>query len=248
MSQTTTTNQSPSMKITSLFEETIDKTIVDKNKRQPRRRYLGGSMLGDKCARKIQYIYKGQDPDEDKDFKAQTLRIFQLGHDLENSMAGWIRNAGFDIRTMDSNGEQFGFSIANDEIKGHIDGVICSGPLSVSYPMLWECKSANEKKFRDFKMRGIKANHTYEVQVALYQAYMELTDNPCLFTVVNKNTSEIFYELVPFNQDLAQHASDRAVDILKATKQNEMLPRIAQNRDVFDCKWCQFTDTCWGDS
>ena len=33
MSQTTTTNQSPSMKLTSLFEETIDKTIVDKNKR-----------------------------------------------------------------------------------------------------------------------------------------------------------------------------------------------------------------------
>ena len=76
---------------------------------------------------------------------------------------------------------------------------------------------------------------------------MELTDNPCLFTVINKNTSEIFYELVPFNQDLAQYASDRAVDILKATKQNEMLPRIAQNRDVFDCKWCQFADTCWSD-
>ena len=78
-------------------------------------------------------------------------------------MSGWIRNAGFDIRTMDSNGEQFGFSIAGDEVKGHIDGVICSGPLSVGYPMLWECKSANDKKFRDFKMRGIKANHTYEV-------------------------------------------------------------------------------------
>ena len=106
--------------------------------------------------------------------------------------------------------------------------------------MLWECKSANEKKFRDFRFKGIKANPTYEVQVALYQAYMELTDNPCLFTVINKNTSEIFYQLVPFNQDLAQYASDRAVDILRASKQNEMLPRIAQNKDVFDCRFCQF--------
>ena len=97
----------------------------------------------------------------------------------------------------------------------------------------------NEKKFRDFKFKGIKANPTYEVQVALYQAYMELTDNPCLFTVINKNTSEIFYQLVPFNQELAQYASDRAVDILRASKQNEMLPRIAQNKDVFDCRFCQ---------
>ena len=110
------------------FEEVIDKTIVEKNKSEPRRRYLGGSMLGDKCARKIQYTYQGQHPDEDKEFNAQTLRIFQLGHELENSMAGWIRNAGFDLRTIDKNGEQFGFSIADDEIKGHIDGVICGGP------------------------------------------------------------------------------------------------------------------------
>ena len=236
-----------SMKTKYLFEEVIDETIVDKNRKEPRRKYLGASMLGDRCARKIQYIYTGCEPDEEKKFNARTLRVFQLGHELETSMAGWIRNAGFDIRTMDSNGEQFGFSIADNEIKGHIDGVICSGPLNVSYPMLWECKSANEKKFRDFKMKGIKANHTYEVQVALYQAYMELTDNPCLFTVINKNTSEIFYELVPFNQELAQYASDRAVDILKASKQNETLPRIAQNRDVFDCKFCQFADTCWED-
>ena len=229
------------------FEEVIDKTIVEKNKSEPRRRYLGGSMLGDKCARKIQYTYQGQQPDEDKEFNAQTLRIFQLGHELENSMAGWIRNAGFDLRTIDKNGEQFGFSIADDEIKGHIDGVICGGPLDISYPMLWECKSANEKKFRDFRFKGIKANPTYEVQVALYQAYMELTDNPCLFTVINKNTSEIFYQLVPFNQDLAQYASDRAVDILRASKQNEMLPRIAQNKDVFDCRFCQYSNTCWSE-
>ena len=230
------------------FEEVINKTIVDKNKSEPKRKYLGGSMLGDKCARKIQYIYQGQQPDENKEFNAQTLRIFQLGHELENSMAGWIRNAGFDLRTLDKNGEQFGFSIADDEIKGHIDGVICGGPLDVKYPMLWECKSANEKKFRDFKFKGIKANPTYEVQVALYQAYMELTDNPCLFTVINKNTSEIYYELVPFNQELAQYASDKAVDILKAVEQDVMLPRIAFNKDMFDCRFCQFTDTCWGAS
>ena len=77
---------------------------------------------------------------------------------------------------------------------------------------------------------------------------MELTDNPCLFTVINKNTSEIYYELVPFNQELAQYASDKAVDILKAVEQNVMLPRIAFNKDIFDCRFCQFTDTCWGAS
>ena len=248
MSATMKSGSPPLQKMTSLFEDVIDNKLIESNKKQPKRDYLGSSVLGDKCSRKIQYMFLGTEPDPGKDFDARTYRIFQFGHELEDSMAGWIRNAGFDLRTMDSNGKQYGFAIAEEKIKGHIDGVICSGPLDVKYPMLWECKTANEKKFRDFKIKGIKANHTYEVQVALYQAYMELTDNPCLFTVINKNTSEIYYELVPFNQGLAQYASDKAVDILKAVEQNVMLPRIAFNKDMYECRFCQFTETCWGAS
>ena len=71
------------------------------------------------------------------------------------------------------------------------------------------------------------------------------SDNPCLFTVLNKNTSEIYYEFIPFNKALAQEISDKAVTILEATKANEVLPRIAQSRDYFACKYCEFQDTCW---
>ena len=38
---------------------------------------------------------------------------------------------------------------------------------------------------------------------------MDLTENPALFTVMNKDTSEIYYELIPFNKELAQKTSDR---------------------------------------
>ena len=85
------------------FEEIIDKTIVEKNKSEPKRRYLGGSMLGDKCARKIQYRFMGVDIDEERDFSAQTLRIFQFGHSIEDQMADWLRQSGFDLRTEDKN-------------------------------------------------------------------------------------------------------------------------------------------------
>ena len=227
----------------------IDKAIVDRNKKVKKRTYIGASTLGDSCSRKIQYRYMGQPIDDNRDFDAKTLRIFQFGHEIEFSVAGWLRQAGFDLRVEDKNGEQFGFSIAEGEIKGHIDGVICDGPLETQYPMLWECKSANDKKFKEFQTKGVAiANPVYAAQVALYQAYMQLTDNPCLFTVLNKNTSEIYYELAPFNQELAQYASDKAVDILKAVEQDVMLPRIAFNKDMFDCRFCQFTATCWGAS
>ena len=111
---------------------------------------------------------------------------------------------------------------------------------------LWECKSANEKKFREFCRNGMaKTNATYAAQVAVYQAYMELTENPALFTVVNKNTSEIYYELVKFDKHLAQKMSDRAADIIMSVQSSSMLPRIAHNRDYMTCKWCEYQNTCW---
>ena len=224
----------------------IDEAIVKKNKEVKQRTYLGASSLGDSCSRKIQYRYMGKPIADQRDFDAKTLRIFQFGHEIELSVAGWLRQAGFDLRVQDKNGEQFGFSIAEGEVKGHIDGVICGGPLKAEYPMLWECKSANDKKFKEFQVKGVTlANSVYAAQVALYQAYMELTDNPCLFTVLNKHTSEIYYEFIPFNKALAQEISDKAVTILEATKANEVLPRIAQSRDYFACKYCEFQDTCW---
>jgi hypothetical protein len=112
--------------------------------------------------------------------------------------------------------------------------------------MLWECKSANEKSFNEFVRKGVlKTNETYAAQIALYQSYMNLTDNPALFTVINKNTCEIYFELVPFNLNLAQKTSDKAVDILNASKNNDLLPRIAANSDYYACKFCEFKVSCW---
>jgi hypothetical protein len=236
----------PHSEIIDAISAELDKAIIEKNSERKKRTYLGGSSLGESCSRKIQYRYLGTESDEGRDFTANTLRIFQFGHEIEDSVADWLKNANFDLRTEDKNGEQFGFSIADGEIKGHIDGVICGGPVNMGYPCLWENKSANDKKFREFMMKGVaRTNQVYAAQIALYQAYMNLTEHPCLFTVLNKNTSQIYYELVPFNKSLAQEMSDKAVNILDATKAKETLPRVAYSRDFFDCKWCEFQDRCW---
>lgn len=229
-----------------LISYEIDKSICEQNDAQPKRTYLGGSSLGNDCARQVQYRYMQVPPDEDKMFPARTLRIFDMGHFIEDLMAKYLRDAGFELKTHDTNGKQFGFAVADEQIKGHIDGVICSGPVNIGYPMLWECKSANSRKFSEFVRKGVAiANPVYAAQIALYQAYMELNEHPALFTVINKDTSEIYYELVPFDKGLAQRTSDKGVNILKATRANEILPRVAANSDYFACKYCEFRQTCW---
>ena len=50
------------------------------------------------------------------------------------------------------------------------------------------------------------AKPIYAAQIALYQAYLGLTEAPALFTAINKDTCELWHELVPFDGALAQAA------------------------------------------
>jgi hypothetical protein len=87
-------------------------------------------------------------------------------------------------------------------------------------------------------------------QNGLRQAYMDaaipgVADHPALFTAINKDTAELHHELVPFNAELAQRMSDRAVRILRASDAGELLPRIALATDHFECRFCPWAKRCW---
>ena len=229
----------------------IDVAIQQERAVQPERDYLGASRLGVSCARALQYEYTKTPRDED--FKGQILRIFEIGHAFEALALAWLRQAGFSVFTKKPNGNAFGFSVAGGRIRGHVDGIINDAPadLGMRFPAIWECKSMNAKSWRDTVKHGVKKSKPiYAVQVATYQAYMEgsvpgISANPALFTAVNKDTAEIYHELVPFDAALAQEASDRAVNLIRATDAGEVLPRIAMNEDHFECAFCPYRQRCW---
>lgn len=223
----------------------------------PPRTYLGGSRLGQPCERALQFEFAGAPKDDGSDFDAQTLRIFEIGHALEDLAIRWLRGAGFDLYTRKGNrpdGSQFGFSIAGGRVRGHVDGIIAAAPdqLGLAVPALWECKTMNARNWRETVAKGVViAKPVYAAQIALYQAYMEgsvpgICSNPALFTAINKDTAELHHELVAFDAGLAQRMSDRAVRILQATDVGELLPRIATARDFHECRICPWGQRCWG--
>lgn len=224
----------------------IDAALVAENSVRPQRDYLGGSRLGDICSRRLQYEYLKVPRDADGGFSGQSLRIFALGHVLEDLAIGWLRMAGFDLRTRNLHGEQFGFTAAGGRVQGHADGVILSGPDGFDGPALWECKSANAKNWREIAKHGVtKARPVYAAQIALYQAYLGLTEAPALFSAINKDTCEIWHERVPFDAALAQSASDKAVAILRACDAGELLPRHTADPEHFECRFCAWKARCW---
>lgn len=242
------------LSITETVNAAIDRALTAENAARTPRDYLGGSRIGHACERALQFEYAGAPKDEGGDFSGRTLRIFAIGHALEDLAVSWLRAAGFDLYTRKGNrpdGEQFGFSVAGGRIRGHVDGVIAAAALSFKVPALWECKTMNAKNWRETVAKGVAvAKPVYAAQIALYQAYMDaaipgVAANPALFTSINKDTAELHHELVPFDAELAQRMSDRAVRILQATDAGELLPRIARERDFFECRMCPWANRCW---
>ena len=235
----------------------VDAALEAERAATPPRDYLGGSRLGHACERALQFEFAGAPKDEGQEFPGRVLRIFAIGHQLEDLAIRWLRATGFDLYTRKGNrrdGEQFGFSVAGGRIRGHVDGIVADAPaaLGLRTPALWECKTMNAKNWRTCVKDGVTVSKpVYAAQIALYQAYMEATvpgisANPALFTAINKDTAELHHELVPFDADLAQRMSDRGVRILRATDAGDLLPRIAANRDFFECRFCPWAERCWG--
>ncbi len=229
-------HRNPSAHISAL----VDAAVEAKAARERPRDYLGASILGKPCARYLQYCYFNTP--KDKPFSGRILRIFHRGHAGEDWMIGWLRQAGFTI-----SGTQTGFSTAGGRIKGHCDGVITAGPEGYAYPCLWENKVLGSKGWKNVDKEGVrKAYPDYHGQMQIYMAYLDLADNPALFTALNADTMEIYAEVVAFDPQEAQRLSDRAVTVLKACEAGDLLQPISINFDQLECKRCDYKERCHG--
>lgn len=73
----------------------------------------------------------------------------------------------------------------------------------------------------------------------------KLTANPALFSAVNADTMELYWEAVPFNPGALALLNAKAARILQSCLAGELLPRLSQDPSFFKCKWCSYTKRCF---
>lgn len=209
--------------------------------------YLGASAIGEECERKLAYSFHQTPKDDGADFQGKTLRIFDMGHDGEERMAEYIRLAGFGLLTHDpETGKQFGMADAGGKFKGHLDGIVLQGPdiPGATYPMVWENKALGSKSWADVQKKGLKdSKPTYYAQVQVYMGYKEAAS--CLFTALNRDTGEIYVEIIAFNARDCQTYIDKAVRIVSSHVPEE-LGKAGRGIDDFKCKFCDYKRRCHG--
>jgi hypothetical protein len=205
------------------------------------RPYLGASIVGSECLRKVQYDWWCTPA-----HSARVREIFNRGHYFEERSRQLLIQAGFKFAPP----EMLAFSAVDGLLRGHADGIIIAGPNNLPtyliYPLLWEHKAINAKNWRALERDGLeKTFPQYAAQVTLYQAYLDVT-TPALFTAINADTCERLHLLVPFNAERAQAWSDRGVTIIEATRAGELLPRFTDDPRDWRCKMCSHRQRCWG--
>jgi len=222
---------------------------------------MGASILGGGCARAIWYNFRWATA---SNFSGRILRLFNRGHMEEARFIALLLMIGCEVYQQDENGKQFRISHEAGHIGGSGDGVVIGLPdLPPGTAVLIEAKTHNDKSFKDlagdnwqkyidhfidpnnnppvpFKGKGVhEAKLEHYVQSNIYMTKMGL--GATLYLAVNKNTDELYAELIPANPESAARFLDRGSQLVRMELPPE---KINASPGFWKCRFCDHRPVC----
>jgi hypothetical protein len=203
----------------------------------PYRSHLGASLIGKDCARDLWYTFHWATA---KQFEGRILRLFNRGHLEEPRFLAMLKMIGCEVWFSDDKNKQYRISAHDGHFGGGLDTVVQGVPEAPTYPMLGEFKTHGDKSFSDLVKKGVRESKLqHYIQMQLYMGGYDLPAS--LYMAVNKNTDELYGEIIPFDEAVHEQYTDRAEAIIQAEKPP---PRLSNNPTWFQCKFCDHHAVC----
>jgi len=202
------------------------------------RSHMGASLIGGECARAIWYNFRWATK---SNFDGRLLRLFNRGHLEEARFIAMLLMIGCEVYQQDENGNQFRISHAEGHFGGSGDGVVIGLPdLPPGTAALSEFKTHNDKSFTELKAKGVRdAKFEHYVQMNVYMRKMGLA--VALYLAVNKNTDELYGEIIPLDSAVADQFLDRGDKIVWMS---EPPNKLNESPGFFKCRWCDHRPVC----
>lgn len=232
------------------------------------RSHLGGSVIGGECGRAIWYGFRWVSKPK---FSGKVIRLFNRGHTEEARFIAMLLTIGVQVYQQDANGKQYRISHVGGHFGGAGDGVGVGVPdVPPGAAILLEFKTHNEKSFNElagtnwkdfmewlayperfhpkktptFEGVGVReAKFEHYVQMQVYMRKMGLP--MALYMAVNKNTDEVYAEVVTLDVAVADQFLDRGRTIIML---KEAPKKISESPGFFKCKWCDYNEICHQDA
>jgi len=196
-----------------------------------------------RCVRERWAAARGLPLDPAKGFSQnpKLLRVFRLGHIIEDEVIALLEEAGLHVHD-----QQLEVGSIESGWLGHIDGLIdVPTPTGLTRTFLLEIKSANSRRFAELiEMDSYAAwNPNYAAQIQAYMMHLPVEE--ALVVVYNKDTSEIYHEQILFDLDQARAIEKQAQVVTAEGSVPPKRPRDATSQYCKLCKWCDRNEWCW---
>lgn len=206
------------------------------------RTYIGASVLGEECERKLWYSFRWAHEPETLD--GRKLRLFDTGHKEEDRLVADLRRAGIDVLHVDpESGEQFRCTYAWGHGGGHTDGEAYGVPEAPKTPHLLECKTHNHKSFTALKRLGVQGHkpmHYDQMQVYMHHRILPRG----LYLAVNKNDDEIYSERIEYDPAHALSLMVKAERIVSAEQPPTRAHEDPNSKMAWACGFCPALTLC----
>lgn len=207
------------------------------------RSHLGASVIGKECARQIWYDWRWSKLPR---FSGRMVRLFNRGHLEEARFIAILLAIGCKVYQQDAAGNQFRISDVGGHFSGSGDGVAIGIPdIPDNEPCLVEFKTHGEKSFLKLQKEGVRVSKfQHYIQMQIYLRKMNLLYG--LYCAVNKNTDEIYMEIVLLDANLADQFLDRGRQIIMMRIVPERIPNASPG--LFACRYCDNKDICFNNA
>lgn len=201
------------------------------------RTYLGCSELGHECEMYLWLKFRGTITES---FPGRMYRLFDRGQREEAVFIQDLQRIGCEVKSHDTNGNQFAVSAFGGHLAGHLDGLALGVPEAPKTRHITEFKTHNEASFKKLLKEGVRS--AKPMHYAQMQLYMGLSEaDRALYLAVNKNADDLYSERVKFDKGDFDVLMAKAKRIITTSEPQRCASRI----DDFRCKGCPAHSLCW---
>jgi CRISPR/Cas system-associated exonuclease Cas4 (RecB family) len=215
------------------LEQLIDQYHEKINADEQPRPYLGCSIAGYRCERRIWLTFRWAVRER---FTGRTLRMFRRGRLEEETVIEDLQAIGCVITDRQKE------IVLTPHIKGHVDAIITSGlPGHENEQFVLEIKTFSANAFTPLTRKGVKeARYDHWMQMQLYMLGLQIPQ--ALYFAVCKDDDRIHTEIVQLDAERAQAI---LVRLDRLTTETRLPPPISRDPTWWECKGCPAYSFCY---
>ena len=206
------------------------------------RSHLGASLIGHECARYLWYTFRWC---QHTVHSGTLYRLFQRGHREEVYLVEYLTAIGCKISEFQEDGvTQHRISDCEGHFGGSLDGRGYLPPeFNYNEEVLFEFKTINQKGHSKLETEGMPKNkpqHFGQTSTYGYKNGFKY----CCYVSVNKNTDEIYLELVELDWEVGKECLRKAEYVINAPTPPQ---KLSQTSTFWKCKFCDMASICHHD-